>query len=79
MDPPPISPIINLDNQSQGFVDFDDIAPIQPPSNDTPSNSTLKAKKIKKWAKHANTDEEIMQDVKFESARIANTLEADKN
>ncbi|KAH7658062.1 hypothetical protein IHE45_17G062000 [Dioscorea alata] len=79
MDQPPTSPVIDLDNQTQGFDDFDDFAPSENPTNDTPTTATSTAKKGKKRAKHANADEEIMRDVKFELGRIANALEADKN
>ncbi|KAH7675715.1 SH2 domain-containing protein [Dioscorea alata] len=44
MEPPPTSPVINLDNQTQGFDSFDDIAPTQPPNNDTPTSSTCMAR-----------------------------------
>ncbi|KAH7690228.1 hypothetical protein IHE45_02G033100 [Dioscorea alata] len=79
MDQPPTSPVIDLDNQTQGFDDFDDFAPSENPTNDTPTTTTSTAKKGKKRAKHANADEEIMRDVKFELGRIANALEADKS
>lgn len=50
MEPPPTLPIINLDNQIQDFDNFDDIAPNQPPNNDTPMNSTLpRLGRVKMW------------------------------
>ncbi|KAH7691710.1 Myb/SANT-like domain-containing protein [Dioscorea alata] len=79
MDQPPTSPVIDLDNQTQGFDDFDDFAPSDNPTNDTPTTATSTARKGKKRVKHANADEEIMRDVKCELGRIANALEADKS
>ena len=79
MDPPPTSPVIDLDNQTQGLDDFDDIALNQPPSNNTPTSFTSKAKASKKRAKRAKANEEIIQDVRFELRSIANTLEVDKS
>ncbi|XP_039133242.1 phosphoenolpyruvate carboxylase kinase 1-like [Dioscorea cayenensis subsp. rotundata] len=45
MDQPPTSPVIDLDNQPQGFDDFDDFEPSETP-NDTPTTATYMAKKI---------------------------------
>ena len=79
MEQQPTSRIINLDGQAQGFNDFDEVAPSQPPINDTPTSSTSKSEKGKKWAKRAKTDEKIMWDVKFELGRIANALKTGKS
>lgn len=48
MEQPPTSQIIDLDNHTQGFNEFDEIAPIQLPTNDTPTSSTSKAKESEK-------------------------------
>ncbi|KAH7655487.1 hypothetical protein IHE45_18G014000 [Dioscorea alata] len=45
MDQPPTSPVIDLDNQTQGFDDFDDFAPSDNPTNDTPTTATSMARK----------------------------------
>ena len=79
MEQQPTSPIIDLDNQTQGFNGFDDAAPSQSPMNDTPTSSTSKTNESKKRAKRAKGDEEIMQGVKSELGRIANALEADNS
>ncbi|KAH7655942.1 hypothetical protein IHE45_18G045900 [Dioscorea alata] len=79
MEPPPTSPVINLDNQTQGFDNFDDIAPTQPPNNDTPTSSTCMARDGKKRGKRAKAEEEIMRNVEHQLGRIANALEADKS
>lgn len=79
MDPSPTSLVFDLDNQTQEFDDFDDIAPSQLPSSDTPTSSTSMAKVSKKWAKRGKADEKIIWDVKFELGRIANALETDKS
>ncbi|KAH7685753.1 hypothetical protein IHE45_04G061100 [Dioscorea alata] len=79
MEQPPPTPIIDLDNQTQGFNDFDEVGQSQSPINDAPTSSTSKPKEGKKRAKRAKADEEIMRDVKFELGRIANALEADKS
>ena len=48
MDQPPTSPVIDLDNQPQGFDDFDDYESSECPTNDTPTTATSTAKKCKK-------------------------------
>ncbi|KAJ0972135.1 hypothetical protein J5N97_020094 [Dioscorea zingiberensis] len=54
MEAPPTSPIINLCNQTQGLDDFDNVAPSQPPTTDTQTSSTSKAKEGKKGGKRTN-------------------------
>lgn len=51
MKQPLTSPIVDLDNHTQGFNDIDDVAPSQAPTNDTPISSTSKAKEGKKRRK----------------------------
>lgn len=79
MEAPP-SPIINLDNQTQGFDNFNDVTPTQPPTKNTLISSISKAKEVKKWGKHAKVEKEIMYwNVEHQLERIANALKGNKS
>ena len=68
--------VINLENQTQGSNDFDDVELTQPLGNSTPTSSI---NKVEKRAKRDKMDVEIMWNVAFELGRTANVLEADKS
>lgn len=74
MKQPLTSPIVDLDNHTQGFNDIDDVAPSQAPTNDTPISSTSKAKEGKKGEKRIKEEEEITRNIEHQLGGIANAL-----